>query len=87
MQLLNEIEENYPEVVRLEREEINNICGVELYEGESFKHNKFEEFLKKEGLFFNWPRTEKVNVKQTTKLSTDIKILIARLWLCEMHFL
>ena len=46
MQLLNEIEENYPEVVRLEREEINNICGVELYEGESFKHWEFIKFNK-----------------------------------------
>ena len=83
MQLLNEIEENYPEVVRLEREEINNICGVELYEGESFKHNKFEEFLKKEGLFFNWPRTEKGKCKTDDKTlyryqDTNSKIMALR---------
>ena len=83
MQLYNDLNEYYPAVVNLEREEINKLCGVELYVNGVFTQKNFEEFLKKEGLFSTWPRTEKGKCKTDDKTlyryqDTNAKIMALR---------
>jgi len=67
LKLHKELSENFDEVKRLEIEEINTACDI--YEDGKFKHSKFEAFLKREGIYDNWPKTK------TGKAATDDRTL------------
>ena len=69
MKLHNELTENYDTVRRLEMEDLNKKCGVEIYVDGVEKQERFEELLKKEGLYDNWPKTK------SGKAATDDRTL------------
>ena len=69
MKLHNELTENYDTVRRLEMEDLNKKCGVEIYVDGVEKQERFEELLKKERLYDNWPKTK------SGKAATDDRTL------------
>ena len=69
MELHNDLADNYEAVRKLEMQEINKKCGVELYVNGIEKQKNFEELLKKEGIYENWPKTK------SGKAATDDRTL------------
>jgi len=67
LELHKDLETYYPEVKKLEMEELNKGLGIELYVDYKMKHKNFEELLKRENLYKYWPKTE------TGKCKTDDK--------------
>ena len=61
--LYKDFRANFEKIKQLEIEEINKLCDV--YDGDSFNHKKFEEFLKRENIYKKWPKTP------TGKAKTD----------------
>ena len=64
----NDLETYYPDVRKAEMEELNKNLGIELYVDYKKKQSAFEELLKRENLYNNWPKLRPVNVSLTTKL-------------------
>jgi len=69
MKLHNDLADNYEAVRKLEMQELNEKCGVELYVNGIEKQKNFEELLKKEGIYDRWPRTK------SGKAATDDRTL------------
>ena len=63
----NDLETYYPDVRKAEMEELNKNLGIELYVDYKKKQSAFEELLKRENLYNNWPKTETGKCKSDDK--------------------
>ena len=53
--LYEDFNKYFPKIKELEIEEINKSCNV--YDGDTFSHEKFAKFIEREGLAERWPKT------------------------------
>ena len=67
LKLHNDLETYYPDVRKAEMEQLNKILGIELYVDYKKKQSAFEELLKRENLYNNWPKTETGKCKSDDK--------------------
>jgi len=67
LKLHNDLETYYPDVRKAEMEELNKNLGIELYVDYKKKQSAFEELLKRENLYNNWPKTETGKCKSDDK--------------------